>query len=291
LHVAESADRRRLGRGLASLLGDQASALAAGESLRTLATDEVHPNPRQPRQRIDDDALAALAESIRRHGVVQPVVVRPREAGGYELIAGERRWRAAELAGLRQIPAVVRDADLGARLELALVENLLREDLSPIEVAQACATLVEDFGHTQQEVATRLGRSRPAVANLLRLLELPEELRVMIDRGELSEGHGRAILMADGPRAQRLLAERVVRDGLSVRQTEQLARQAARSARPVSARKRPAITDEAIDAFTAVFEAPVRVRASARGDVVVELRFATEQALREALARLGPPAG
>ncbi len=289
--MAESADRRRLGRGLASLLGDQASALAAGESLRTLATDEVHPNPRQPRQRIDDDALAALAESIRRHGVVQPVVVRPREAGGYELIAGERRWRAAELAGLRQIPAVVRDADLGARLELALVENLLREDLSPIEVAQACATLVEDFGHTQQEVATRLGRSRPAVANLLRLLELPEELRVMIDRGELSEGHGRAILMADGPRAQRLLAERVVRDGLSVRQTEQLARQAARSARPVSARKRPAITDEAIDAFTAVFEAPVRVRASARGDVVVELRFATEQALREALARLGPPAG
>jgi len=289
--VAESVERRRLGRGLASLLGDQASAVVAGESLRTLATDEVHPNPRQPRQHIDNDALAALAESIRRHGVVQPVVVRPREAGGYELIAGERRWRAAELAGLGQIPAVVRDADLGARLELALVENLLREDLSPIEVAQACATLVEDFGHTQQEVATRLGRSRPAVANLLRLLELPEEIQAMIDRGELSEGHGRAILMADGPRAQRLLAERVVRDGLSVRQTEQQARQAARPARPVASRERSAITDEAIDAFTAVFEAPVRVRASARGDVVVELRFATEQALREALARLGPPVG
>jgi len=291
LNVAESVERRRLGRGLASLLGDQASAVVAGESLRTLATDEVHPNPRQPRQHIDNDALAALAESIRRHGVVQPVVVRPREAGGYELIAGERRWRAAELAGLGQIPAVVRDADLGARLELALVENLLREDLSPIEVAQACATLVEDFGHTQQEVATRLGRSRPAVANLLRLLELPEEIQAMIDRGELSEGHGRAILMADGPRAQRLLAERVVRDGLSVRQTEQQARQAARPARPVASRERSAITDEAIDAFTAVFEAPVRVRASARGDVVVELRFATEQALREALARLGPPVG
>lgn len=289
--MAESVERRRLGRGLASLLGDQASAVVAGESLRTLATDEVHPNPRQPRQHIDNDALAALAESIRRHGVVQPVVVRPREAGGYELIAGERRWRAAELAGLGQIPAVVRDADLGARLELALVENLLREDLSPIEVAQACATLVEDFGHTQQEVATRLGRSRPAVANLLRLLELPEEIQAMIDRGELSEGHGRAILMADGPRAQRLLAERVVRDGLSVRQTEQQARQAARPARPVASRERSAITDEAIDAFTAVFEAPVRVRASARGDVVVELRFATEQALREALARLGPPVG
>ncbi len=289
--MAESVERRRLGRGLASLLGDQASAVVAGESLRTLATDDVHPNPRQPRRRIDSDALAALAESIRRHGVVQPVVVRPREAGGYELIAGERRWRAAELAGLGQIPAVVRDADLGARLELALVENLLREDLSPIEVAQACATLVEDFGHTQQEVATRLGRSRPGVANLLRLLELPEEIQAMIDRGELSEGHGRAILMADGPRAQRLLAERVVRDGLSVRQTEHLAREAARPARPAAPRERSAITDEAIDAFTAVFDAPVRVRASTRGDVVVELRFATEQALREALARLGPPVG
>ncbi len=287
--MADSAERRRLGRGLASLLGDQASAVVADESLRTLATDDVHPNPRQPRQRVDDDALNALAESIRRHGIVQPVVVRPREAGGYELIAGERRWRAAGLAGVGQIPALVREADLGARLELALVENMLREDLSPIEVAQACAALVEDFGQTQQEVAARLGRSRPAVSNLMRLLELPEEIQGMIDHGELSEGHGRAILMADGPRAQRLLAERVVRDGMSVRQTERLARQSAQRTRPTASRERLAITDDAIDAFTALFETPVRVRASARGDVVVELRFATEQALREAVRRLGPP--
>jgi ParB family transcriptional regulator, chromosome partitioning protein len=284
--VAESAERRRLGRGLAALLGEQASVVAADEALRTLATDDLHPNPRQPRQRIDEGALGALAESIRRHGVVQPVVVRLREAGGYELIAGERRWRAAGLAGLDQIPAIVRDADLGTRLELALVENLLREDLSPIEVAQACATLVEDFGQTQQDVAARLGRSRPAVSNLLRLLELPEEIQDMIDRDELSEGHGRAILMADGPRAQRLLAERVIREGLSVRQTEQLAREAARRPRSRAQRERPTVADDAIDAFTAAFEAPVRVRASARGDVVVELRFANEHALREALRRL-----
>ncbi len=284
--MAESAERRRLGRGLAALLGEQASVVVAEESLRALATDDVHPNPHQPRQRIDESALGALAESIRRHGVVQPVVVRLREAGGYELIAGERRWRAAGLAGLDQIPAIVRDADLGTRLELALVENLLREDLSPIEVAQACATLVEDFGQTQQDVAARLGRSRPAVSNLLRLLELPEEIQDMIDRGELSEGHGRAILMADGPRAQRLLAERVVRECLSVRQTEQLARQVARRPRPGAQRERLTVADDAIDAFTAVFEAPVRVRASTRGDVVVELRFANEQALREALRRL-----
>ena len=150
-----------------SLLGEQASVVAADESAAyARATDDVHPNPHQPRQRIDDDALRALAESIRRHGVVQPVVVRPRDAGGYELIAGERRWRAAGLAGLDQIPAIVRDADSPTRLELALVENMLREDLSPIEVAHACATLIEDFGQTHQEVAARLGRSRPAVSNL-----------------------------------------------------------------------------------------------------------------------------
>jgi ParB family transcriptional regulator, chromosome partitioning protein len=287
LPVADSPDRRRLGRGLASLLGDQAAAIVADETLRSLATDEVHPNPHQPRQRIDDDALNALAASIQRHGVVQPIVVRPREAGGYELIAGERRWRAAGRAGLGQIPAIVRDADLGDRLELALVENMLREDLSPIEVAQACATLIEDFGQTHQDIATRLGRSRPAVSNLIRLLELPEEIQDMIDRGELSEGHGRAILMADGPRARRLLAERVRRDGLTVRQTEQLARHSGQQARPAASRQPLSVADDAIDAFTAAFDAPVRVRASARGDVVVELRFSSEQALRAALARLG----
>lgn len=289
--MADPAERRRLGRGLASLLGDQAAVIVADETLRTLATDDVHPNPHQPRQRVDDDALNALAESIRRHGVVQPIVVRPREAGGYELIAGERRWRAAGRAGLGQIPALVRDADLADRLELALVENMLREDLSPIEVAQACATLIEDFGQTHQDVATRLGRSRPAVSNLIRLLELPEEVQDMVDRGDLSEGHGRAILMADGPRAQRLLAERVRRDGLTVRQTEQLARRSGQHARPSASREHLSVADDAIDAFTAAFDAPVRVRGSARGDVVVELRFATEKDLRAALVRLGPLEG
>ena len=284
--MADSPRSRRLGRGLASLLGEEGGAGIAGPAGRTLTLAEIHPNPHQPRQRLDDDALASLAESIRRHGVVQPVVVRPRDAGGYELIAGERRWRAAAIAGLTEIPAVVRDADADVRLELALVENLLREDLSAIEVAHACATLIEDFGQTHQEVATRLGRSRPSVSNLVRLLELPADVQALIDQGELSEGHGRAILMADGPRARRLLAERIVRDGLSVRQAEQLARETPRAARV------PAIVsgvaDDAIDAFAAAFEAPVRVRSTARG-VVVELRFADDAALREALVRLPRP--
>src|ERR1019366_6856001 len=141
--VGESAERRRLGRGLASLLGDQGANAETDEGLRDLAIGEVHPNPHQPRQHLDEDGLATLAESIRRHGVVQPIVVRPRDEGGYELIAGERRWRAAGLAGLTQIPALVREAEAGDRLELALVENMLREDLSPIEIAHACATLIE----------------------------------------------------------------------------------------------------------------------------------------------------
>jgi ParB family transcriptional regulator, chromosome partitioning protein len=282
--VTEPPRSRRLGRGLASLLGDEGGAAIAGPAGRTLPLTEVHPNPHQPRQRLDEAALASLADSIRRHGVVQPVVVRPRDGGGYELIAGERRWRAAAIAGVMEIPAVVREADADVRLELALVENMLREDLSAIEVAHACATLIEDFGQTHQEVATRLGRSRPAVSNLVRLLELPEDVQDLIDRGELSEGHGRAILMADGPRARRLLAERIVRDGLSVRQAEQLAREAPRGP-PVSGAPASDVAIDAMDAFAAAFEAPVRVRSTTRG-VVVELRFADDAALREALTRL-----
>jgi ParB family chromosome partitioning protein len=280
--VAES-ERRRLGRGLASLLGDDS---AADLGLRTVLLVDIRPNPGQPRKRLDDTALASLADSIRRHGVVQPVVVRPREGGGFELIAGERRWRAATMAGVERIPAVVRDADAGARLELALVENMVREDLSPIEVAQACATLIEDFGQTHQEVAARLGRSRPAVSNLVRLLELPDDIQEQVDRGELTEGHGRAILMADGPRAQRLLAARIVRDGLSVRQAERLAR-----SEPGTPRRRTApspLADDALDVFSAAFDTPVAVRTSRRG-VVVELRFADEQALRDAVERLAGP--
>lgn len=285
--MAEPAKPRRLGRGLASLLGDDGTVAAAGPVGRSVPITDVHPNPGQPRQRLDEAALATLADSIRRHGVVQPVVVRVRDGGGYELIAGERRWRAAGIAGLTEIPVVTRDADAGVRLELALVENMLREDLSPIEVAQACATLIEDFGQTHQQVADRLGRSRPAVSNLVRLLELPEDIQERLDRGELSEGHGRALLMADGPRAQRQLADRVVREGLSVRQTEQLARTAPPATTPPAPEPSP-LADDAIDAFTAIFDAPVRVRTTARG-VVVELRFADDDALRAALRRLEGP--
>jgi ParB family transcriptional regulator, chromosome partitioning protein len=281
--------RRGLGRGLSALLGEGAAA-AAGPALLELPVDAIDPNPSQPRGRVDEGDLAALAASIRASGVLQPILVTPAgDDARHRLIAGERRWRAARLAGLERVPAVVREADDRERLEFALVENLAREDLTPIEVAQACACLIEDFGQSHGELAGRLGRSRPAVSNLVRLLELPEEIQDMIAAGLLSEGHGRAILMADG-RARRLrVAEAAVADGLTVRATEDLARggvegRARRRRGPVGA-----VGDAALEAFGTAFDAPVRVRAASGGQMVVELRFADEAALEAAL-RVLPPA-
>jgi len=284
--VASGSRQARLGRGLSALLGDPSGPPAGG--LVELDVAAIRPNPDQPRRSVDQAGLEALAVSIRASGIVQPVLVRPtEEPGAYELIAGERRWRAAALAGLARVPALVRDADERERLELGLVENLVREDLNPVEVARACATLLEDFGQTQAALAERLGRSRPAVANLVRLLELPPDVQSMLGDGRLSEGHGRAILMADGARARRRVAERAVAEGLSVRATEALARRSARRATPRPSRAVDAgVADAALDAFHGAFGAPVRVRPGGRGGVVVELRFADEEALSAALRRM-----
>jgi ParB family chromosome partitioning protein len=293
--VAEPAarDRRGLGRGLASLLGDAEPVLGpASDGPRELPLDAIVPNPDQPRAHIDDAALEALAASIRASGVIQPVVVAPASSDGtHVLIAGERRWRAARLAGLERVPVVVRAVDARERLELALVENIVREDLTPIDVAVACATLVEDFGQSHGELAERLGRSRPAISNLVRLLELPESVQAKIADGAISEGHGRAILMADGPARRTRLAEQVVERGLSVRATEALARSEAAPRQPRRRAAPSPLADRALEAFGAAFAAPVRVRPAKDGQVVVELRFADEEALSEALARFGgdPP--
>jgi len=302
--VAEKRSSGRLGRGLSSLLGDAPvaaapgagaapAATASGESLRVLGVTAIRPNPSQPRRRIDPEALTALADSIAATGLLQPVVVRPVGDGTYELIAGERRWRAAQQAGLDTLPAVVRDADERERLEAGLVENLVRQDLDPIDTAQALAALVEDFGQTQADVARSVGRSRPAVSNLIRLLELPDDVQEMLADGRLSEGHGRAVLMADGARRRREVARAAVEQGLSVRATEALARAAsgAPSAGGRARRPAPGIADEAMDAFAGAFEAPVRVRAAARGAVVVEIIFDDEAAVVRALDRLDAPGG
>jgi ParB family chromosome partitioning protein len=234
------AERQRgMGRGLAAILA--ISPNEAMEELRDLPVELISPNPGQPRRRFDEESLLALAESIRVRGVLQPVLVRPLSGGRYELIAGERRWRAARLAELELLPAIIRHRDDAASLEVALIENMVREDLNPVEEARACAALVEELGLGREEVGLRVGRSRVAVSNLLRLLDLPDEALELLERGELSEGHGRALLLASDHSERRRLAREAVNGGWSVRELERRARAADTGGAPASrAARRPA---------------------------------------------------
>jgi ParB family transcriptional regulator, chromosome partitioning protein len=270
--VAE--DRRGMGRGLAAILP---RGTKEAEGLRELPVELIQPNPRQPRQSFDEGPLAELAESIRARGVLQPIVVRPLPGGHYELVAGERRLRAARIAELESIPAVVRDAEDWERLDLALAENMARQDLNAVEEARACAMLVDDLGLTKEEVGRRVGRSRVAISNLIRLLDLPEEALELIERGELSEGHGRAILLCKDHSTRRSLAQEA-RDGAwSVRETERRAREAEQG-EPEPPRPRVVHPDlaEALaaaeDALSAALGRDVKARA--RGErCVIELEF------------------
>jgi ParB family chromosome partitioning protein len=275
--VASSTKKRAgIGRGLAAILPETPADAATGE-LRELPVSLIKPNPNQPRTHFDPDALAALAASIDATGIVQPLLVRPLADGSYELVAGERRWRAAQQAGLEKVPAVVRDQAEPERLQAALIENMVREDLNPVEEAKACAALVEDLGLTKEELARRVGRSRPAISNLIRLLELPDETLESLEKGELSEGHGRALLGAPGNDTRRRLARDAVSGGWSVRETEQRVRLAGQpKARP---RRAPAVTaderaamDDATDALEAALGREVSVKPRGTG-IVVELRF------------------
>jgi ParB family transcriptional regulator, chromosome partitioning protein len=230
--VAEK--QRGMGRGLSAILA--AAPRDEPEELRQLPIDLIEPNPNQPRRQFDEEALVTLGESIRTRGVIQPVLVRPLVGGRYELIAGERRWRAAQLAGRDAIPAVIRHHDDAGSLELAVIENMAREDLSPVEEARACAALVEELGLTREEVGLRVGRSRVAVSNLIRLLDLPDEALELMERRELSEGHGRALLMASENASRRALARSAATHGWSVRELESRARDADRPSVPATRR-------------------------------------------------------
>ncbi len=262
---------RGMGRGLAAIL--PRSQIATEDGLRDLPIDLIQPNPDQPRRDFDGEALLALAESIKARGVLQPVVVRALSGGAYELLAGERRMRASRLAGLDRIPALVRRVEEGERLELALIENMAREDLNPVESARACATLVEDLGVTKEELGRRLGRSRASVSNLIRLLELPDEVLTLISSDALSEGHGRAILTCRDQAGRRLLAREAREKGWSVRETERRARMA--EEKPAAPRRSPrgpvAIHPDLADALGAAEDALTvalgrEVRVKPRGD-------------------------
>ena len=217
--------QKGMGRGLAAILA--AAPREEPEELRQLPVELIGPNPHQPRRAFDEEALLGLADSIRTRGIIQPVLVRPLVDGRYELVAGERRWRAARVAELESIPAIIRHHDDAASIELALIENMVREDLNPVEEARACLALVEELGLTREEVGLRVGRSRVAVSNLLRLLDLPDEALALLEARELSEGHGRALLLAAENAERRRLARSAAAEGWSVRQLEARARAAA----------------------------------------------------------------
>jgi ParB family chromosome partitioning protein len=222
-----------MGRGLGAILSvSTEGARQSEEQLRELPVELIHPNPKQPRRRFDEQSLETLAGSLGERGLLQPVLVRPRAGGSFELVAGERRWRAAQIAGLRSIPAIVREREDAEALEAALVENMAREDLNPIEEARACAALVEELGLTREDVGRRVGRSRVAVSNLVRLLDLPDEAIELVQEGQLSEGHGRALLLAHEHGERRRLAREAAEQGWSVRVTEERARESNAEAAP-----------------------------------------------------------
>ena len=270
--------QRGMGRGLAAILPRSGK---VEDGLREIPPELIQPNGRQPRRTFDQARLAELAESIRTRGVLQPIVVRPLAGGSFELVAGERRLRAAQMVELETIPALVRDTDDWERLDLALAENMARVDLNPVEEARACAMLVDDLGLTKQEVGRRVGRSRVAISNLVRLLDLPEDALELIETGALSEGHGRAILLCKDHATRRQLALDA-RDGAwSVRETERAAREAEGQPEPERKRFRREVHPDLAEALAAAedtlstaFGRPVKVRA--RGDGCrVELDFDT----------------
>lgn len=304
-----NARRRHLGRGLSALLGEDEAVLEAADpnpdpehhpasaprAAREVPISQLHPSPFQPRQTFDDGAMSELVDSIRVRGVLQPILVRPApgRSDGYEIIAGERRWRAAQQAQLHDVPVVVRSFSDREALEVALVENLQRQDLTPLEEADGYARLMAEFAHTQEQLAEAVGKSRSHVANILRLLGLPDEIKEMVSQGQLSMGHARALLGADNPVA---LARQVVSRQLSVRQTEAAARKPDQPARPRSRGKGGSAAPAGKDPDTVALERDlanllglkVEVTFGPRGGSLT-LHYDTLEQLDDILHRLNPP--
>jgi ParB family chromosome partitioning protein len=287
-----------MGRGLSAILSVSSEGAGTGaEDLRELPIELISPNPNQPRRVFDEDALQGLAGSLGERGVLQPVLVRPRPGGTYELVAGERRWRAAQIAGLQTIPAIVRDREDAAALEVALIENMAREDLSPIEEARACAALVEELGLTREEVGLRVGRSRVAVSNLVRLLDLPDEAIDLLQQGALTAGHGRALLLAEDHAARRSLARVAAEQGWSVRVTEARARESGDGAKQGERTPRARISSathpdqeqaarDIADTLADALGADVQVKPTRDGGYRAELSFASPEEANELVGRL-----
>ncbi len=285
-----NARRRGLGRGLDALLGSAPEApvpvpVAGEPQYRHLPVDLVRPGRYQPRHAIEPESLRELADSIRAQGVVQPIVVRPRPGGeGFEIVAGERRWRAAQMAGLHEVPALVREVSDEVAVSVALIENIQRQELNPLEEAQALHRLVHEFGMTHQRVADAVGRSRAAVSNLLRLLDLDEEVKALVDRGELEMGHARALLALAGE-PQRQAARAIARGALSVREAERLVRRLQQDPAPAPARPDADVARLESD-LAERLGARVSVRHGRRGSGTLTIRYNSLEELDGILAHI-----
>jgi ParB family chromosome partitioning protein len=282
-----AAKKGGLGKGLDAIFMENAT---EGGSPVTLKIAEIEPNRAQPRREFDEKAMAELADSIAQHGVLQPLLVRPLPGGGYQIVAGERRWRACRMAGVAEVPVVIRELTDGEVMELALIENLQREDLSPIEEARGYQTLMEHYHFTQDEVSRSVGKSRPSVTNALRLLHLPEDLLGQVDAGVISAGHARTLLSFADPEEMRRAAKLVVEQGISVRELEKLSKKAGESAQSgAKAARKPRSTyyDEVELALNEHLGRRVQVKNKAKNHGVLEIEFYSEEDLTELARRLG----
>lgn len=276
--------RRALGRGLSQLIAQEFESAP-----REASVDAIVPNPRQPRTVFDEDALAELAESIREHGVLQPLVVRPKTEGSYELIAGERRLRAARLAGVRSVPIIIRSASNQDSLELAIIENVQREDIGPLEKARAYRKLMDEFGLTQEQVSHKVGKARASVANTVRLLRLPEQIQGGLDSGLISEGHAKALLALETPDEQLAVYDKILQKGLNVRDIEREVK--GPGAKPAAKAPRPAPEQDPNwkaleDALSTYLGSPVRMqKGEVGGRIVVD--FYSDDDLDRILETLG----
>jgi ParB family chromosome partitioning protein len=277
--------RRALGKGLSQLITESTDGPTT-----EVAIDQITPNPRQPRTHFDETALNELAESIRLHGVLQPLIVRPLGQGRYELIAGERRWRAAQRAGLRQVPVVVRATDPKGSLEIALIENIQRADIGALESARAYRQLMDEFGLTQEQVAERVGKSRTAVANTVRLLRLPPRVLAALESGEITEGHARPLLTLDSPAAQLALFDKMTSEAMTSKDVERAVRPAV-GAKPRP--RKPGVVDATDPNWRALQQAaserlgsPVKLEGSEKGGTIT-VRFFSEEDLVRIMEVLG----
>jgi ParB family chromosome partitioning protein len=274
-----------LGKGLDALMFE--NSVESVVATNTLSLNDIVPNKEQPRKTFDEGALQELADSITQHGVLQPLLVRPLPTGGYQLVAGERRWRAARMAGLREVPVVIKELTDVETMEIAIIENLQREDLNPIEEAEGLQALIDRCGFTQEEIAVSVGKSRPAIANSLRLLKLPQEVRDMTREGKISAGHARALLAFDNEAMIYEVADNIVKNNLTVRDVERLAKMAEKSGTVTrSAKRRDTFYDEVELSLTEILGRRVKVY-NGRRKGTLEIEFYSAEDLKELANRLG----